>query len=66
MNKNFKSLLMVLGMGLFGYVLARIGSISAPPEIAKEITMWTVLFFVVIAIIIDVAEFSYNEGKNSK
>lgn len=70
MYKSSNSIFRVLGMGLFGYVLAWIGSAGAPPEISKDAKIWTVIFFVAIAIIWDVAEFSYEngykDGKNDK
>jgi len=60
-----KSLLRILGLGFLGYVLAYITSISAPTEIARELKIWMVAFFVVIAIIIDIAEFAYKAGKRA-
>lgn len=69
MNKNLTSIFRVLGMGLLGYILALIGSTGAPPELARELTKWTVLLCIAIAVIWDVSEFSYEngykDGKNS-
>jgi len=63
---TLKSLLRVLGLGLFGFVTAWIASAGAPSDVVKEAIKWNVIFWVTIGILAETYREGYEAGKNSK